>query len=310
MDRLQAMAVFARVVDEGGFAAAGRALELSPPVVTRVVAELEQHLNTRLLNRTTRKLALTDAGSAYLQRVRAILQEVDDAEAQAAASTRELQGTVRVLASPALATYFLAPLVGHWRERHPRLLLDIATDHAVAGRVDAFDVTLMVVPEGFDGNLVARKLFEGDAIVVAAPAYLQRRGAPRVPEDLECHDFLRDTGGAARNGARKLCLCPASGQGADCEVVPRVVLQSTSTDVLLRAALDGAGVAGMPRLLAERFLASGTLVHLLPEWNLSRFAIYAALPTQRMLPARTRAFLDFVSGQVGQALAAQRGTVL
>ena len=146
MDRLQAMKVFARVVDEGGFAAAARAMDMSPPVVTRMVAELEQHLNTRLLQRTTRKVALTAAGQAYLLRVRAILYEIEDAEAAAAASTRDLQGTVHVLAPPVLATYFLAPLMAPWRARHPRLLLDIATDNSVSTRVEAFDLTLMVVP--------------------------------------------------------------------------------------------------------------------------------------------------------------------
>ena len=107
MDRLQAMKIFERVVEEGGFAAAARAMDMSPPVVTRMVAELEQHLGTRLLQRTTRKLALTDAGESYLQRVRAILHEIDDAEA--AASTRDLRGTIRIVAAPVLATNFLAP---------------------------------------------------------------------------------------------------------------------------------------------------------------------------------------------------------
>ena len=109
MDRLQAMKIFERVVEEGGFAAAARAMDMSPPVVTRMVAELEQHLGTRLLQRTTRKLALTDAGESYLQRVRAILHEIDDAEAAAAASTRDLRGTIRIVAAPVLATNFLAP---------------------------------------------------------------------------------------------------------------------------------------------------------------------------------------------------------
>ena len=103
------MRVFQTVVDEGGFAAAARLLELSPPVVTRLVADLEQHLGTRLLQRTTRKLALTEAGDAYLARVRAILHEIEDAEAAAAASTHDLRGTVRVVAPPVVATNFLAP---------------------------------------------------------------------------------------------------------------------------------------------------------------------------------------------------------
>ena len=185
MDRLQAMRVFARVVDEGGFAAAARALDMSPPVVTRMVADLERHLGTRLLQRTTRKVALTDAGQAYLERVRAILFDIEDAEAHAAASTRELRGSLHVLAPPVLATYFLAPLVAPWRARYPRLLLDIATDNYVAARVDEFDVTFMVVPEDYDGNIVARNLFQGEAVVVASPcpqrAAMRERGEAVQP---------------------------------------------------------------------------------------------------------------------------------
>lgn len=303
MDRLQAMRVFARVVDEGGFAAAARALDMSPPVVTRVVADLEQHLNTRLLHRTTRKVTLTEAGDTYLSRVRGILLDIEEAEAAAAANTRALQGTIRIAASPALATYFLAPLIPRWRERHPQLVLDISTDQIAPSRVDSFDLSLLVVPEDFDGNIVARKLFDGEAIVVASPGYLLRRGSPRAPADLEAHDFLRDSGNLTR-GARKLRLKPVSGSGEAHELSLPVVLQSTSTDVLLRAVLDGTGIAVIPRLLAQRFLDTGALVHVLPQWILSRYTIYAALPTQRMLPARTRALLDFLTEQTPQALLA------
>ena len=136
MDRLQAMKIFERVVEEGGFAAAARAMDMSPPVVTRMVAELEQHPGTRLLQRTTRKLALTDAGDAYLQRVRAILHEIDDAEAAAVASTRDLRGTIRIVAAPVLATNFLAPMVALWHTHHPRLQLDISIDAFAVDRVE------------------------------------------------------------------------------------------------------------------------------------------------------------------------------
>jgi len=308
MDRLQAMKVFARVVDEGGFAAAARAMDMSPPVVTRMVAELEQHLNTRLLQRTTRKVALTDAGQAYLERVRAILFEVEAAEAAATASTRDLQGTVRVLTPPVLASYFLAPLMAPWHARHPRLLLDIATDNAVASRVEAFDLTLMVVPEDYDGNIVARPLLHGEAIVVAAPDYLQRMGMPRQPEDLVRHHYLRDNGQVVGGHAgRRLRLQSLEGETQVQEVDIPVVLQSVSTDLLLRAALDGLGVSVMARLLAAPYLASGALVHVLPGWVHSRYTVYAALPTRRMLPARTKAFLDFMIEQTPQAVARREG---
>ncbi|RZJ61891.1 MAG: LysR family transcriptional regulator [Acidovorax sp.] len=306
MDRLQAMKVFERVVEEGGFAAAARAMDMSPPVVTRMVAELEQHLGTRLLQRTTRKLALTDAGESYLQRVRTILHEIDDAEAAAAASTRDLRGTIRIVAAPVLATNFLAPMMALWHAHYPKLMLDISIDAFAMARVDEFDVTIMVAGEDFDANIVARPLQQGEAIVVASPDYLERRGIPREPQDLVHHDHLRDSGMAARSQAgpgRKLRLQSLNGNQPAQEIDVPAVLQSVSTELLLRAAVDGAGVAITSRLLAEEHLARGELVHILPAWIFSRYTIYAALPSGRMLPARTKVLLDFLTEQVPLAMA-------
>ncbi|PTT38436.1 LysR family transcriptional regulator [Acidovorax sp. HMWF018] len=310
MDRLQAMKIFERVVEEGGFAAAARAMDMSPPVVTRMVAELEQHLGTRLLQRTTRKLALTDAGESYLQRVRAILHEIDDAEAAAAASTRDLRGTIRIVAAPVLATNFLAPLVAVWHAYYPKLMLDISMDAYASSRVDEFDVTIMVAGEDFDANIVARPLVQGEAIVVASPDYLERRGIPREPQDLVHHDYLRDSSAPVRlqsGPGRKLRLQSLRADVPDEEVDAPAVLQSVSTELLMRAAVDGAGVAVTSRLLAEEHLARGELVHILPGWIFSRYTIYAALPSGRMLPARTRVFLDFLTEHVPRAMAEKSG---
>ena len=310
MDRLQAMKIFERVVEEGGFAAAARAMDMSPPVVTRMVAELEQHLGTRLLQRTTRKLALTDAGESYLQRVRAILHEIDDAEAAAAASTRELRGTIRIVAAPVLATNFLAPMVAAWHAHYPKLILDVSMDAYAASRVDEFDVTIMVAGEDFDANIVARPLVQGEAIVVASPDYLERRGIPREPQDLIHHDYLRDSSAPVRlqsGPGRKLRLQSLRADVPDEEVDAPAVLQSVSTELLMRAAVDGAGVAVTSRLLAEEHLARGELVHILPGWIFSRYTIYAALPSGRMLPARTRVFLDFLTEHVPRAMAEKSG---
>lgn len=312
MDRLQAMKVFSRVVDEGGFAAAARVMDMSPPVVTRMVAELEQHLGTRLLQRTTRKLALTDAGEAYLLRVRAILHEIDDAEAAAAASTRDLRGTIRIVAAPVLATNFLAPMVALWHVHYPKVMLDISMDAHASSRVDEFDVTIMVAGEDFDANIVARSLVQGEAIVVASPDYLKRRGVPREPQDLVRHDYLRDSSAPVRaqmGPGRKLRLQSLRAEAPDQEVEAPAILQSVSTELLMRAAVDGAGVAVTSRLLAEEHLARGELVHILPDWIFSRYTIYAALPSGRMLPARTRVFLDFLTEQVPRAMADKRGMV-
>ena len=308
MDRLQAMKIFERVVEEGGFAAAARAMDMSPPVVTRMVAELEQHLGTRLLQRTTRKLALTDAGESYLQRVRAILHEIDDAEA--AASTRDLRGTIRIVAAPVLATNFLAPMMAAWHAYYPKLMLDISMDAYASSRVDEFDVTIMVAGEDFDANIVARPLVQGEAIVVASPDYLERRGIPREPQDLIHHDYLRDSSVPAclhSGPGRKLRLQSLRADVPDEEVDAPAVLQSVSTELLMRAAVDGAGVAVTSRLLAEEHLARGELVHILPGWIFSRYTIYAALPSGRMLPARTRVFLDFLTEHVPRAMAEKSG---
>ena len=310
MDRLQAMKIFERVVEEGGFAAAARAMDRSPPVVTRMVAELEQHLGTRLLQRTTRKLALTDAGESYLQRVRAILHEIDDAEAAAAASTRDLRGTIRIVAAPVLATNFLAPMMAAWHAHYPKLMLDVSMDAYAASRVDEFDVTIMVAGEDFDANIVARPLVQGEAIVVASPDYLERRGIPREPQDLIHHDYLRDSSAPVRlqsGPGRKLRLQSLRADVPDEEVDAPAVLQSVSTELLMRAAVDGAGVAVTSRLLAEEHLARGELVHILPGWIFSRYTIYAALPSGRMLPARTRVFLDFLTEHVPRAMAEKSG---
>ena len=308
MDRLQAIKIFERVVEEGGFAAAARAMDMSPPVVTRMVAELEQHLGTRLLQRTTRKLALTDAGESYLQRVRAILHEIDDAEA--AASTRDLRGTIRIVAAPVLATNFLAPMMAAWHAHYPKLMLDVSMDAYAASRVDEFDVTIMVAGEDFDANIVARPLVQGEAIVVASPDYLERRGIPRQPQDLIHHDYLRDSSAPVRlqsGPGRKLRLQSLRADVPDEEVDAPAVLQSVSTELLMRAAVDGAGVAVTSRLLAEEHLARGELVHILPGWIFSRYTIYAALPSGRMLPARTRVFLDFLTEHVPRAMAEKSG---
>lgn len=289
------MRVFQRVVDDGGFAAAARSLDLSPATVTRLFGDLEQHLGARLMQRTTRKLALTEAGEVYLLRVRSILNEIDDAESAVGSSTQALQGTVHVLATPVLASYFLAPHIAAWRQRHPQVALEIAVDPFPQRRVDEFDVTFMAVDEEYDGNVVARPLSSTEWILCAAPSYLQRRGTPHQPQDLQRHDYLkfpRQQGGGF--SGRRLRLQPAAGTGEAVEVDMPVALQSVSLDVLYRAALDGAGIAVLSRLLVAPHLASGALVQVLPDWLHGRLTVYAAVPSRKLIPARTRAFLDFI----------------
>jgi len=128
MDRLQSMRVFQQVVDEGGFAAAARKLELTPAAVTRLVSDLEKHLGVRLLQRTTRRLSLTPAGEAYLSRLRSILSDMEEAEALATAHSREMSGTVRVLAPPVVATHIIAPAIAEFQRQFPEVVLELPVD--------------------------------------------------------------------------------------------------------------------------------------------------------------------------------------
>jgi len=291
MDRLQSMKVFQRVADEGGFAAAARALDLSPAAVTRLVGDLERHLGTRLLQRTTRRIALTEAGDHYLTRLRTILHELDEAENAAMAHTRELRGVLHIVATPVLASYFLAPRVAGWSRRHPGVVLDITTEAEPQGRVEEFDLAFIIEDEGFDANLVAQPLLRGEWLLCASPSYLERAGMPRVPEDLRDHRYLRHLRAQA---GRRLRLLPAAGPGEAVEIDAQVTLQTQHSDLLHRAALDGAGVAMLSRLLTAPHIESGQLVHLLPDWVGGRYTLYGAMPTRKLVPVRTRAFLDFV----------------
>lgn len=295
MDRLMSMRVFERVVAEGGFAAAARALDLSAPVVTRLVADLEEHLGVRLLQRSTRRLSLTDAGEQYLGRVRNILQDIDEADAVASAQATELAGLLRLHAPPVLASYVLAPLLAEFRRRHPKIVVDLEVESPREPPVEDFDITLIGTDAGFDADLVARKVMESDAILVASPDYLARRGLPRHPEDLAHHDCLRLKLPQARPGLWRM-WCPENPQ-QPMEVAIQPVAMANHTDTLLRAALDGAGITSVSVDLVAHYLTRGELVRVLAPWITGRLAMYAALPSRKFIPQRTRVFLDFLVEQ-------------
>ncbi len=302
MDRLLSMQVFEKVVAEGGFAAAARALSLSPTVVSRLVTDLEEHLDTRLIQRTTRKLALTESGQVYLQALRHILEEIHDSEVAAQNTSGVLTGTLHLLTTPLLASYFLAPLAARWRHRHPEVLLDVSVDAFSHLRVEEFDLTLIAVEEDYDADIVARALGCTESLLCSAPDYLRRTGMPNHPCELPAHDYLRfpwerAPGHSIRQGIRlthkMICADPA-------EVEMKVVLQSLSFDMLLGAVLSGAGLCLLPMHLAQPYLRDGSLVHVLPQWRAGSLAIYAALPTRKLVPARVIAMLDFVSNAAEQ----------
>lgn len=295
MDRLQSMRIFERVVDEGGFAAAARALDMSAPVITRLVADLEEHLGTRLLQRSTRRLSLTEAGQQYLNRVRYILRDIDEADAMASSHTTEMAGLLRIHAPPVLATYVLAPLLAQFRHQHPAVRIEMEVSSLTEPPIEDYDITLLGTDENFDADIVARKVIEAEAFMVASPSYLQRRGEPRTPQDLEQHDCLRLKLPQTRPRIWRLWCPQQADQWQEVPVQP--VLLANHTDTLLRAALDGAGITSLSMDIAAPYLTQGTLTRVLSPWITGRLAIYAALPSRKFIPDRTRVFLEYLIEQ-------------
>ncbi|MFT3812329.1 MAG: LysR family transcriptional regulator [Acidovorax sp.] len=301
MDRLLTMRVFQAVADEGGFAAAARKLDMSPAGVTRLVADLEDHLGARLLQRTTRRVSLTEAGEAYLARVRQILSDVDDAFDVAQAHSEQLSGPLRLLAPPVLAVNILAPLATEFRRLHPHILIEIHVETLMAPPVGNYDITLMGVDEQYDANIIARPIAATEAVVCASPEYLRRRGMPQRPEELTAHDCLLRPRTDARNGVLRL-FNPEDGNRAVDVRLAQPVFVSNHLETLLAAALAGAGITGQPVNLVAPYLRDGQLVRVLAPWNVGRYTIYAALPSRKFMPARTRAFLEFLAEHTRMAV--------
>lgn len=292
MSRLLSMQVFERVADEGGFAAAGRALDMSPPAVTRSIAQLEAHLGTRLFQRTTRRVSLTEAGAAYLIRVRRILQDIEEADALASAHTHTLAGRLRVHTLPVLASYVIAPLLSKFRERQPDIVIDIEVGSHRNLPIEDFDMSLLGTDASFDADIVARKVIESEVVLVASPAYVDRCGAPTAPDDLTQHACLRLRRSDEPLQAWRLWRQ----QNPDhvVEVHTNPVIIANHTDTLLRAALDGAGITSVSLDIVAPHITRGQLVRVLNPWITGRLAMYAALPSRKFIPQRSRVFLDFL----------------
>lgn len=293
MDQLRAIKVFVRVIDEGSFAAAARGLDLAPAVVTRLVAELEEHLGTRLLNRTTRRLSLTEIGEAYLERARRILADVDEAAALAASATQEVRGLLRILCPPAIAVHQLAKHLPKFHREYPLVTLEITSPGPVDTVNDAYDLTIFLSRETLDGDFIARRLARSEFIMCASPDYLDQRGRPQHPHDLKQHDALLPPTPTLMRG-----LTLQRGDGTEeitLPIVPsRAALSTTHMDTNYAAALHGLGVAGLPSFMVEDALLEQALERVMPQWRLFGTTLWAGMPTRKYVPARTRAFLDFL----------------
>jgi DNA-binding transcriptional LysR family regulator len=293
MDRLRAMEIFVQTVDAGSFSAASRALNTSVASVTRYVAYLEEHLGIRLMQRSSRKLALTEGGTTYYARCRQILDDLADADSQVGATAVQAKGVIKLSVPVSLGVHYLAPRWPEFLSRYPDVALDLSiTDRVVDILEDGFDAAIRV-GRLTDSSLVARKLAPARVVVCAAPSYLARRGAPTDVADLAAHDCLIYT---SVSPADEWTL-QRQGDTRHVRVAGRV--NANNGDTLRAAALAGQGILAQPAFLVGPDLAAGRLVEVLPGWEMEEMGIYAVYPSRRHMSGKLRALLDFLGQAFG-----------
>ncbi len=289
MDRLVAMATFVRVVDAGSLSAAARSLPNSLTSVSRQISALEQHFGMPLLLRTTRHLALTDDGRILYERARAILGEVGELEAMLSRGRQAPAGRIRISAPTLMGRLLIAPLLADFLRRYPSLTVDLLlTDRAVDMVEEDIHLSLRVghLP---DSQLVARKLADLRMVHCAAPAYLQRRGIPKLPSELQHHDCLvfSDTPGSAewrfKDGAKPARKIRISGR-----------LWVNSLDALVSAAKEGAGIVRVPYWQVEADIAAGSLRPVLVPYEPPPAPIHLLFQPARLTSPKARAFVDYL----------------
>lgn len=294
VDQLTALRVFRAVVERNGFAAAARQLGLSPPAVSKNIGELEAHLSTRLLNRTTRRLSLTEAGQQYYSQIARLLDELDQADRALGPMQSEPTGTLRVSAPMSLTLTQWAGAIPRFLERHPRLSLDLRLDDRRVDLVkEGYDVAIRGSDHLEDSTLVARKLMSLHHVLCASPAYFARHGVPDTPEALRQHACVQ----FSLSGHAKLWRFSKADEQVDVPVDGRYKV--TSSLAVREALLAGFGLSLIPLVYVQNDIESGRLVTALDDWTTVQTHVYAVYPSRRHLDAKVRAFVDFLIETVG-----------
>ncbi|MBB3644396.1 DNA-binding transcriptional LysR family regulator [Rhizobium sp. BK619] len=284
MERSGEMEVFARVVQDGGFSAAARNLDLTPSAVSKLIARLEARLGTRLLVRTTRALTLTEEGEAYHHAALRILQELNDADEEAAGGA--VRGRLRINTTIPFGTMFVAPAIPEFVARNPGLVVDLSFTDGIVDLVAETDVAIRMgnLP---DSGLIARKLGQSRRVVCAAPGYLRRKGLPETPADLEHHDCL------TFNFRRARPSWPFRDHEQDIAQPVKGTIVVNNGETMKQMALAGAGVARVGLFHVADEIAAGQLIALLEGYNPGDLElVHAIYVGGGPLPHRVRAFIE------------------
>ncbi|MGA3247927.1 MAG: LysR family transcriptional regulator [Paraburkholderia sp.] len=289
MNHLQSMRVFVKVAELGSFARTASTMGISTAVVTRHVADLEERLGTRLLNRTTRSQSLTESGRVYLDRVRPILDDLEGVEQMVVARNHEPVGTLRIVAPVVFGLHNFAPVLQSYAERYPNVIPDVTlVDRHVDLVEEGFDVGVLIARQMRSASIVTRRLTTGHMTVCATPSYLQKHGAPSRPEQLQDHPSLSLP---SEYGGDERVFTNIDGSG-EVRVRPTNAIVANNTEMLRQFALLGMGIAILPSYLIGRDLERGRLVRLLGAYRLPQVEVTIAYPSRHHLPAKVRTFID------------------
>lgn len=290
METLSALRLFRTIADQGSFAAAARTAGLSPAAVSKAIGELEAGLGTRLLNRTTRKLSLTEAGTLYLEQVRRALSDLDEARDQLASLNAEPSGLLRVSAPMTSSLVLLTERIPEFLDRYPKISLDLdLNDRRVDLVRDGFDLALRGGQRLDDTTLVTRKVGALCHVLCAAPAYLARKGTPAAPQDLSEHECVR----FSLSGHADEWTFQRGGETVSQKVRGRY---QVSSSLAVRDALRaGFGLSLIPRAYVAGDLAAGRLVQVMADWTAPDVVVNALYPSRRHVPPKVRAFIDFAA---------------
>jgi DNA-binding transcriptional LysR family regulator len=296
VDRLQAIRVFSQVVESGSFSTAAEKLGLSATATSRHVAELEAHLHTRLLNRTTRRVSLTESGRAFYERSVQLLADLEEAEQEALRAAVVPRGTIRLTASVNFGVRHLAPAIADFLAAHAEVRFDASLSDRIVDLVEeGFDLAIRIGAPGSQ-NVVARKLGETRLVPCASPGYLAAHGAPQTPEDLARHNCFTYEYVTPRNLWR--FRDPGGGERS---VRVSGSLHSNNGELLAEAAARGAGIVFEPAFIVGREVRAGRLVPLLQDFEPPATPLYAVYPSRKHLSAKVRLFVDFLIERFSQA---------
>lgn len=287
MDTLDAMKAFVNVAHAGRFSEAARRLDVAPAHVTRAVQVLEARIGQRLLNRTTRKVSLTDAGARYLAAAERTLAEFDEMEGTLRGeASGEVRGTLRLTMPVALGTRHIVPLLADFKLRHPALRLDLDfCDHPVDPVSRGFDAAIRVSTRLADSSLAARRVAASAVVIAASPLYLTRHGRPATVDDLRDHQVLAVAAHGTHVGHLRVV-----GSGSLAEAI-----RANSAEALKGFALAGLGLMRSPEFAVAEELADGRLVRVLEDIPLGEYAITVVFPNRSLMPLRLRHLIDHLA---------------